>query len=308
MKKILLLAALVVCSFNVMAQTSPCVPDASYQDEDFGLWPDTIENLPLADVDVYYETHVQIKTPEEVGEVMGYPYMTDPGLGFEIDVADFVIDSIKLMEVVNVPEGMSVYFSEEDSVYLGNSVGCVTLFGTPTTPMIGQHDLVFLVEGWVGLGGNIISLYETTGEYSAITGYDFIVQDPNAQDPTWDCVGDACIDPADGSGAYSSLDLCEASCVSGVESLDMNRFSVAQNAPNPFTGKTTISYTVLNGSEVAFAVYNVLGELVKEVHYSASQGVNTIELDARELNTGIYFYTLSNGKETISKRMVVAGN
>ncbi len=271
MKKILLLA-LVACSVNVMAQTAPCVPDATYEDEDFGLWPDTIENLPLADVDVYYETHVQIKTPTEVGEVMGYPYMADPGLGFEIDVADFVIDSIKLMEVVNVPEGMSVYFSEEDSVYLGNSVGCVTLFGTPTTPMIGQHDIVFLVEGWVGVGGNVISLYETTGEYSAITGYDFIVQNP-----------------------------------AGLESLDMNRFSVAQNAPNPFTGKTTISYTVLNGSEVVFAVYNVMGELVKGAHYSASQGVNTIELNARELNSGIYFYTLSNGTETISKRMIVAG-
>lgn len=271
MKKILLLA-LVAFSLNTMAQTF-CEPDEALQSELFGLWPDTIENLPLADVDVEYETHVQIKTPTEVGEVMGYPYMVDPfGIGLPIDVAEFSIDSIKLMEVVGVPEGMSVYFSEEDSVYVGNSVGCVTLFGTPTTPMIGHHDLVFLVEGWVGLGVNVISLYETTDEYSAITGYDFIVQDP-----------------------------------AGVESLDMNRFSVSQNSPNPFTGKTTISYTVLNGSEVTFVVYNVMGELVKEAHYSAAQGINTIELNAGELNSGIYFYTLSNGKETISKRMLVAG-
>lgn len=272
MKKILLLS-LVACSFNVMAQIAPCVPDVSYQDSLFGLWPDTTQNLPLADVDVYYETHVQIKTPSEVGEVMGYPYMVDiSGTGIPIDVSGLSIDSIKMMEVVNVPSGMSVYFSQEDSVYLGNSVGCVTLFGTPTTPMIGHHDLEFMVEGWVGLGGNVISLYETTGEYSAITGYDFIVQDP-----------------------------------AGVESLDMNRFSVSQNSPNPFTGKTIISYTVLNGTEVAFTLYNVMGELVKESSYSAAQGINTIELDSEELDSGIYFYTLSNGKETISKRMIVAG-
>ena len=271
MKKILLLP-LLACSINVMAQIAPCVPDVSYQNEEFGLWPDTIENLPLANVDVYYETHVQIKTPETVGEVMGSPYYVEITEGVPFDVSGLPIDSIKLMEVVNVPSGMSVYFSEEDSVYVGNSVGCVSLFGTPTTQMIGHHDLVFLVEGWVGLGGNVISLYETTGEYSEITGYDFIVQDP-----------------------------------AGVESLDMNRFSVSQNSPNPFTGKTTISYTVLNGSEVTFVVYNVMGELVKEAHYSAAQGINTIELNAGELNSGIYFYTLSNGKETISKRMLVAG-
>ena len=65
MKKILLLA-LVVCSVQVIAQISPCIPDASYQDEEFGLWPDTIENLPLAYLDVYYETHVQIKAPSSI--------------------------------------------------------------------------------------------------------------------------------------------------------------------------------------------------------------------------------------------------
>ncbi len=41
--------------------------------------------------------------------------------------------------------------------------------------------------------------------------------------PTWNCVGDACIDPADGSGAYSSLALCEASCVSGIMDLEKKR-------------------------------------------------------------------------------------
>lgn len=41
--------------------------------------------------------------------------------------------------------------------------------------------------------------------------------------PTWNCVGDACIDPADGSGAYSNLSLCEASCVSGVMELEQER-------------------------------------------------------------------------------------
>ena len=53
------------------------------QDSTFGLWPDTIQNLPIAQLDTYYEEHIQIKTPNTVGEVMG------ESLYIEIDVLGF---------------------------------------------------------------------------------------------------------------------------------------------------------------------------------------------------------------------------
>ena len=44
-----------------------------------------------------------------------------------------------------------------------------------------------------------------------------------------------------------------------------------------------------------------------EQQFVANTGTNTIKLSANELESGIYFYTLSNGEEVVLKRMIVAG-
>ena len=61
MNKSLLNLLLFTLSFNLFAQQNPCSHDLSLQDSTFGLWPDTIQNLPIAQSDIYYEEHIQIK-------------------------------------------------------------------------------------------------------------------------------------------------------------------------------------------------------------------------------------------------------
>jgi len=94
---------------------------------------------------------------------------------------------------------------------------------------------------------------------------------------------------------------------SDVKLIHSNTFEVLQNIPNPFTGTTIISYNVMQQRNVSFSVYNVMGAKVLEQQYVANAGSNTIELSSNELESGIYFYTLSNGKEIVTKRMIVAG-
>ena len=102
MKNILLFALSIFIGFSVIAQQSPCEPQASLQDSTFGLWPDTTQNLPLAVKEIYYEEHIQIKTPNTVGEVMGDPFYIEE---FPIiNIAHFNIDSIKLVDVEGLPE------------------------------------------------------------------------------------------------------------------------------------------------------------------------------------------------------------
>ena len=72
MKKSLLFTLLFSLSLTVFAQQNPCTPDVSLQDSTFGLWPDTIQNLPLAQLDTYYEEHIQIKTPATVGDIVQF--------------------------------------------------------------------------------------------------------------------------------------------------------------------------------------------------------------------------------------------
>ena len=94
---------------------------------------------------------------------------------------------------------------------------------------------------------------------------------------------------------------------SGISSFDVNKFSLKQNSPNPFSGKTTIEFNSPNNDKCSFAVINVIGEKVFEKTINATTGENKIEFSAGELPSGIYMYKLSNSKQSITKRMIVAG-
>lgn len=76
--------------------------------------------------------------------------------------------------------------------------------------------------------------------------------------------------------------------------------------PNPAVTNTTIKYE-LNGNvtKAALKIYNLMGEVVKEIklnNTSGSVAVNTSELDA-----GIYFYAIiANDKTITTRKLVVA--
>ena len=274
MKKSLLFTILFTLSLTVFAQQSPCVPDASLQDSTFGLWPDTIQNLPIAQLDTYYEEHIQIKTPNTVGEVMGDPYEIDI-LGFPVNIAPLEIDSIKLVGVNGLPSVMSTYLSNPDSVFMGNDIACVTLFGTPGNNELGTHDISLIIDGWINVSViGTVSLYDQLGDYETIDGYRLVVQ-------------------------------------SEMVSIDENKnlsFSVSQNSPNPFSSRTNIEFNSTNEGEYLFCIVNLLGEVQDHRIVNANYGINKIDIDASALSSGIYFYSLSNAQEMITKKMIINKN
>ena len=274
MKKSLLFTLLFTLSITVLAQQSPCVPDASLQDSTFGLWPDTIENLPIAQLDTYYEEHIQIKTPATVGEVMGDPYEIDV-LGFPVNIAPLEIDSIKLVGVTGLPSVMSTYLSNPDSVFMGDDIACVTLFGTPGVDELGTHDISLIIDGWINVTViGTVSLYDQLGDYETIDGYRLVVQ---------------------------------SEMVSIDENNDMS-FSVSQNSPNPFSNRTSIEFNSTTEGEYLFSIVNLLGEVQDQRIINANYGSNKIDVDASALSCGIYFYTLSNAQGMITKKMIINKN
>jgi hypothetical protein len=85
-----------------------------------------------------------------------------------------------------------------------------------------------------------------------------------------------------------------------------------QNHPNPFNPSTAISYYVPVAGQVTLDVYDSSGRLVVRLASSErqSKGTHSVEwqgLDAsgRTVSSGVYFYRLTSGKETISKKMVL---
>ena len=85
-----------------------------------------------------------------------------------------------------------------------------------------------------------------------------------------------------------------------------NNFNLFQNYPNPFNPTTKINYEIPKRSFVTLKVYDVLGkEVATLVNQDMSAGSYEINFDASELTSGIYFYRISAGSFTETKKMIL---
>jgi hypothetical protein len=97
----------------------------------------------------------------------------------------------------------------------------------------------------------------------------------------------------------------------GDDSVLPRDYSLDQNYPNPFNPETQIDYYLASGGMVELSVYNVLGTKIKTLvsEYQAS-GSYTVkwygDSDAGEqVASGVYFYKLSAGQFSETKKMML---
>jgi hypothetical protein len=89
--------------------------------------------------------------------------------------------------------------------------------------------------------------------------------------------------------------------------VDPGKFVLAQNYPNPFNPSTAIEFLVPQSGYASVKVYNLLGQEVATAFSGNAEAgkINTALLSATNLPSGIYFYTLRNGGNIDTKRMVL---
>jgi trimeric autotransporter adhesin len=82
---------------------------------------------------------------------------------------------------------------------------------------------------------------------------------------------------------------------------------LAQNAPNPSRGGTTIAFTLASAGLVALEVFDLQGRRVAWVMHNEPRlaGRYSVELQTRGLVSGCYIYRLSASGETASRKMLV---
>jgi Cu/Zn superoxide dismutase len=79
-----------------------------------------------------------------------------------------------------------------------------------------------------------------------------------------------------------------------------------QNHPNPFAGRTSLSFQLPEDDHVTLKVFNVEGEEVMTlVDGDLPAGRHEVRMDSRSLSGGVYFYRLEAGNRVESRKMIV---
>ncbi|MBI4929574.1 MAG: T9SS type A sorting domain-containing protein [Bacteroidetes bacterium] len=78
-----------------------------------------------------------------------------------------------------------------------------------------------------------------------------------------------------------------------------------QNNPNPFDGISEIQFAAEDNGVAKFKVYNLIGTVVQQYDIAVKKGINNIELNSKDFDSGIYFYSLSHGSNAFTRKMIV---
>lgn len=80
-----------------------------------------------------------------------------------------------------------------------------------------------------------------------------------------------------------------------------------QVAPNPFSNETTVFYKLSNASRVAIFIYDLNGNMVRQLLESTEQvaGQHQIDFDGSQLPVGVYTVTVQTSAETQNQKILV---
>lgn len=283
MIKKLLSTVLLITGLGVLDSSAQavCTPDISCvpSDSTFGICPDSMTGIPSGTINIAYTVTMSIKLPA-----------TSVVLGQTVTLSHLALTEV--------------------------------LADTSTSGTAAYVDLSVIGLTYLGNGTNTPS-----GGVSGISGYTM------TKYCYWDAPGQSCVivsgtptkagdfpikikskgrGVVGGFGTWANATennnykLHVVDPAAGIESLNLSKFDVGQNTPNPFSTKSEIGFTSVNNSDVEFKVYDMLGAVVYTSNFKSVKGINTIALDANSFAPGVYMYSVKNGAITTTKRMVVS--
>ncbi len=93
----------------------------------------------------------------------------------------------------------------------------------------------------------------------------------------------------------------------GLDVVIPTSFAVYQNYPNPFNPNTKITFDLPEAAKYSVRIYNVAGQLVRDITGEHEAGLVSIDVDLASQSTGIYFYKVSaaGGKYTATRKLAL---
>jgi hypothetical protein len=178
------------------------------------------------------------------------------------------VQSIELTSVTGLPASFSYDCGTSNCTFSGGSTSCAVLTSaSPTVAEVGLHQIIMNTTTTVDAGLFGIQTQDDVIDYYYIN---------------------------------------VANTTSVINRFNDFTFELKDIFPNPVNSNAKIQFISGNSADVVFTVFNHLGEKIEEKYIAASRGVNDIEVSANDYANGMYLYSINNGVQIVSKRMIIA--
>ncbi len=268
MKK-LLLATLTFTLIGFAVQAQNCMPDPMLADTTAGVYP---LPDPIGSATSSLATGCVNTAYEQLFTTVVPDSITVPVGGNELTVA---LISVEVLDITGLPDGITYSCEPDDCKFLTATTGCLVFTGTPTTA--GVFKPVVATEVATSLLTLTVNFPTQPGEFEIFPG-EYVI---------------------------NVLAAGDAACPVSTENPLDDVLGVSQNVPNPFSGITNITIDSRTSGQFDFKVYSLLGEMVHSESFNLSTGENILTFDGTRLESGMYFYSIGQGVDLVTKRMVV---
>jgi hypothetical protein len=298
MIKQLLFTVIAAASFAGSA-IAQCTPNEQYADSTFGVWPDTTENLPCAFADNAsgYSAVIDLKTLTDttVSITLG---------GIPLNLEAY-IEAFRINGVTGLPAGFN---------YIPNQ--SVWTNGGATPNFTAVQGCVSIVAAQSTLA-DIIAANPTGIDYPLTVVVDAKIK--NTNNPLANAViSDAWLSELTSIPGITAIPVegyklrirpvTTAECGTTAVAEIASSVSIDGNYPNPFSKTTSIRFNSSSTKNMELKVFNMVGKEMMKSNFKAVKGENSYTLLNEKLTSGVYFYTLSDGKNTATRRMIVSAN
>jgi hypothetical protein len=277
------------CDLNQNQGPMIANPDGSYEMQLIGgeisLQPfdtayDTLTAMPHAIGGDLYEAVIGVRVPTDTSFV--YDLGTGPTL-----YEDVQINTISINDILGLPMGFSweCVGGVSDSpdlgscAWTGGQYGCIRVYSNSNV------DPMLAGSGMQAYPLNVV--LDVSASYE-VFGFPFPV----------DVTEDELVN-------YFVLVIEDGNSSSSGDILDVRKFNFLGAFPNPATDHFTVQYGNDIMGDVNLKIYDVLGNLIVSNDYHSELGYNEIIFDTNKLRSGIYTFTLSNGSEFTTERIII---
>jgi hypothetical protein len=207
------------------------------------------------------------------------------------------VQSIRVDSIGNLPLSTCWATNKASNTWANQEDGCIKVNGNVcSTP--GQYRLKIIVTASVGQTPQTAIPIQTD---AGAAGLYYYARVKNAGD------ADQAVDTT-GQSANSNIFVAygpSASCSVGINDVASNINSLSV-VPNPFNNKAVVSFYSDKAGVMTERLTNMLGSEVLRKSIEVRMGENSSMIEKNNLPTGVYFYSLSDGKSVATKRVVIS--